>query len=83
MGRKINLGDLNLSSEKRVLEDAVNQLLEALDLSDFRVFPTVVTIDPNGSLSGKKGQLLTYDTGSALQLKQNTDGGTTWQTIGP
>lgn len=43
--------------------------------------PAITTTAPNGSRSGRKGELVLYNNSGTYSLYCNTDGSTTWQAL--
>jgi len=83
---------IQFPSLEDIKDPAVKQVLENLfkvlgqnhryyhqDLTDHD--PRYTKVDPNGSLKGKRGQVIIYDTGADLIPKINTNGESEWDVI--
>ena len=61
-----------------ILNEALEQLWDAVN---GRYTLNVETTNPDGSLSGDKGDMVLYDAGATEYLEINVDGGTTWKGV--
>lgn len=74
MQYRLNIKDLKTPEE---VEKLVSSLSEAFDQLDVMYSTTA----PNGSISGRQGQLCLYNNSGTYSLWVNTTGSTVWQQI--